>query len=148
MVAQYGTPTCKIKYLCFKMYKNERLGLSLVTMFVFMETRKKSLSTLGWLPLRERRARIKVSLLFQALNGLLEIPIHDLLSRQVHTRTRTADLVLPHSTVNSHLHSFYPDTIRLWNSLPLHIKYSPTLSSVKSSVSDGSTSCPTLRETN
>ena len=108
----------------------------------------RNLATLGWIPLRERRARIKVTLIFKAINGLIDIPIHDLLSRKIHTRTKTSNLILPQSTINSHLYSFYPDTIRLWNSLPQSIKLSPTLSAFKSSVCDNSTTCPTLRETN
>ena len=109
---------------------------------------EKNLTSLGWLPLKERRARIKVTILFKAINGLIEIPIDNLLSRQIHTRSRTTSLILPQSNVNSHLHSFYPDTIRLWNSLPKYIQNSNTLSAFKSSVCDSSTTCPMLRETN
>ena len=112
-----------------------------------METLKKNLASLGWLPLRERRARIKVTLLFKAFNGLIDIPPQDLLSRQIYTRSRANTLILPQSTVNSHLYSFYPDTIRLWNLLPEHIKYSESLPTFKSYMDD-SLICPTLRETN
>ena len=109
---------------------------------------EKNLTSLGWLPLKERRARIKVTILFKAINGLIEIPIDNLLSRQIHTRSRTTSLIIPQSNVNSHLHSFYPDTIRLWNSLPQYIQNSNTLSAFKTSVCDSSTTCPMLRETN
>ena len=108
---------------------------------------EKNLASLGWLPLRERRARIKVTLLFKAFNGLIDIPPQDLLSRQIYTRSRANTLILPQSTVNSHLYSFYPDTIRLWNLLPEQIKYSESLPTFKSYMDD-SLICPTLRETN
>ena len=42
---------------------------------------------------------------------------------------------VPRSSADSHIHSFYPSTIRLWNSLPNSIKSTNSISSFKSSSS-------------
>ena len=76
---------------------------------------------LNWKPLEERRAAIKVSLFFKAKLGKVEIPFDHLSLAPSQTR-RPGAYAIPSSNVNSHLFSFYPNTIRLWNSLPAEMR--------------------------
>ena len=95
---------------------------------------KKNMSLLNWHPLEERRARIKLFTLFKALQGSLEIPTTDLVPLDSKTRRKKHNFFLPQSNVDSHLHSFFPSTIRLWNSLPMSIKACETPTSFKNSL--------------
>ena len=94
---------------------------------------KKNMLTLGWQPLSERRAKTKVLNLYKALNGSVFIPTDDL--KVLTSRTRSGEyLSIPHSSVDSHLFSFYPNTIRLWNSIPTTIKATSSPDSFKASI--------------
>ena len=95
----------------------------------------KNMASLNWVPLEERRARSKLFLLFKARSGDVDIPTHDLQVSSRSNRTSTlSNFLIPHSSVNGHLYSFYPSTIRLWNSLPLEFKTSPTLEKFKTNL--------------
>ena len=92
----------------------------------------RNMNTLSWHPLSERRARSKLTTLFKARAGTIEIPLDDLTPVGRVTRHSKNSLQIPQSSVDSHLHSFFPSTIRLWNNLPQHIKDCNTLESFKS----------------
>ena len=97
----------------------------------------KNMTSLKWVPLEERRARSKLFLLFKARTGEIDIPTHDLqVSSRSNRNSALSNFLIPHSSVNGHLYSFYPSTIRLWNSLPQNCKSSPTLDVFKSNVNN------------
>ena len=81
---------------------------------------------LNWPPLTERRVRIKLTTLYKARSGAIEIPMDDLIpanhNTKIVTRTNSHRFFIPDSRVDTHLYSFYPDTIRLWNLLPQQTK--------------------------
>ena len=87
------------------------------------------LKELGWCPLEERRAKNKVKILFKAHKDLIHIPLNHLKVKTRATRNSDQSYALPSSNINSHLHSFYQDTVRLWNSVPVRIKTSPSVDS-------------------
>ena len=91
----------------------------------------KNMRELSWIPLEERRARIKLCTLFRAKLGLIDIPIQDLIQVKSNTRRQTSHYFTPQSTVDSHLYSFYPNTLRLWNSLPEDTKSISTVAGFK-----------------
>ena len=72
------------------------------------------MSKLKWKPLEETRARVKLNLFFKAKSGLIDLPPSQLL--EINKR-KPLNYAIPASSVDSHLFSFYPNTIRLWNSL-------------------------------
>ena len=78
---------------------------------------------LDWVPLRERRAKNKVNILYKGRDELIHIPMNHL---QVNTR-KEAMYRVPSSRIDSHLYSFHPSTIRLWNGLPPEVKALPTV---------------------
>ena len=100
----------------------------------------KNLSSLGWPPLAERRARAKLTTLFKARQGVIDIPLDDLTPLGRATRNSNLKYQIPQSSVNSHLHSFFPSSIRLWNNLPQHTKACDSVASFKTSIS-----CLTLK---
>ena len=79
---------------------------------------QKNMSSLNWAPLSERRARAKLITLFKAKSGIIELPLDDLKCRNSSTRSHKHNYFIPPSSVDSHLYSFFPNTIRLWNKLP------------------------------
>ena len=92
---------------------------------------EKNLNLLNWPLLETRRARVKLHLLHKAKSQSIEIPTTDLDWEEAppqisinRTSTRSSRLNYPihHSNVNSHLHSFFPSTVRLWNSLPEEVQ--------------------------
>ena len=83
----------------------------------------QNLRNLEWIPLEERRAKNKVKLLFKAQSDLLSIPLNHLKRNNRSTRLKSnSSYQVPASRVDSHLHSFYPSTIRLWDKVPESLK--------------------------
>ena len=89
---------------------------------------------LGWQSLTQRRKNNKLVAFHKALIGEIHIPTHHLQNN--HNRTRNSNLTfrLPDSKINSHLYSFFPSTIRLWNKLPTTTKQQPSTSDFKRSL--------------
>ena len=82
----------------------------------------RNLAILEWPTLKERRAKIKLKILHKAKLGITDIPLSDLISNSITTRRSSTDYRIPQSRLDSHKFSFYPSTIRLWNSLPPNLK--------------------------
>ena len=84
---------------------------------------EKNLNLLDWPLLETRRARAKLQILHKAIKAKsLEIPTTDLAwkipPRSTRSNMNRLNFPVPRSNVDSHLHSFFPNTIRLWNALP------------------------------
>ena len=94
---------------------------------------KKNMDSLGWPPLQERRANLKLLMLFKIRNNIVYAPQEDLIP--LRTPRRPHNYFIPQSNVETHLQSFFPSSIRLWNSLPENIKSSDSLTSFKSAIS-------------
>ena len=90
----------------------------------------KNMMFLDWKPLEERRAANRLTMFFRAKRGLVEIPFKHLKLAPAQDR-RPGTYAIPSSSVDSHLYSFYPNTIRLWNSLPLEVRETGSVDSFK-----------------
>ena len=77
---------------------------------------------LGLQPLEERRAKAKLHIFFKARHDLVDIPMDHL---KLNPR-RPCAYAIPTSNLDCHLYSFYPNTVRLWNSLPDDCKQAKT----------------------
>ena len=89
------------------------------------------MNSLGWESLAERRAKAKVVMLYRAIHGLVALPIS--LQQTVSTTTHTqASFFIPYCRTATLRHSFFPDTARLWNNLPMGVVTAPSLESFKS----------------
>ena len=95
---------------------------------------KKNMNALGWPPLQERRAKIKLQTLYKIRTNIIHAPLEDLIP--LNTPRRPLNYFVPQSSVDAHLHSFFPSSIRLWNSLPESIKASDSLTTFKQSISN------------
>ena len=88
---------------------------------------KKNMVALGWSPLLERRKKQKLTMLFKIKSDLVHIPSNIL---SINPR-KLENYFVPSSSVDPHLHSYFPSTTRLWNSAPSDLKSSSTLTSFK-----------------
>ena len=98
---------------------------------------KENMNSLNWKPLEERRATAKLKMLFKAKHGTVDIPFDHLKNHSKnlrHSCRRPENFAIPASSVDSHLYSFYPNTIRLWNSLPEEAKKMSSVDTFKSFV--------------
>ena len=94
---------------------------------------------LSWKPLQERRAKTKLCTFYKARSGSFSIPMAELIANRGRTRSGSSTTyILPHSEVDTHLHSFFPNTIRLWNNIPEEIRNSGSIDCFKSRI-DGIT---------
>ena len=91
-----------------------------------------NMKKLGWIPLEEQRARNKVILFFKAIKNQIEIPMNDLNKSNRKSRHSDNETFIPPSSKNDcHMHSFFPNTVRLWNKLPLVVKSSTNVDTLK-----------------
>ena len=92
----------------------------------------RNMKSLGWSSLSQRRSKIKLIMLFKIRTNQVHIPPEEL--ELIENTRKPLNYFIPQSSVDSHIHSFYPSTIRLWNSLPNSIKTISSTSSFKSSL--------------
>ena len=90
----------------------------------------KNMETLGWPPLEERRAKIKLTMLFKIQKDLVHISKDELVS----ANRKPLNFLVPQSKVDAHLYSFFSSTIRPWNSLPNTVKSSASEAGFQSSI--------------
>ena len=92
----------------------------------------KNMKSLGWSPLSERRAQIKLITFYKIQKNEVHIPSDDL----VQNLRKPLNFSVPQSKVDAHLYSYYPSTIRLWNSLPNSVKSSNSTTAFKHSLNN------------
>lgn len=85
--------------------------------------------------LQTRRTYLSLCYFYKLINGIFDFPNSPLIVRQLNYPTRsgrTNNMYLqPFAHTNSFLYSFFPQTISLWNSLPLSVASSPTFNCFK-----------------
>ena len=112
---------------------NKRAGRFILGNYKFEHgSTKTNMNTLGWPPLQERRAKLKLTMFYKIINDHICVSKDDLLL--LSAPRRPFNFYVPRSKIDIHLHSFFPSTIRLWNSLPNSIHSCNSLSTFKSSV--------------
>ena len=92
----------------------------------------KMLSTLGWETLEERRARMRVAMLYNIIHNNVAISGQQFLQPKVSncsTRGAATKFVVPSCRIQVYRASFFPDTIMRWNRLPGHVTESATVES-------------------
>ena len=117
--------------------KIQKRGARYVTNNYCMEhgSTETNLDQLEWRSLEERRSKLKLSMLYKARHGQIEIPIKHLrINTRDSSRFEGPTYTLPYSRVDSHLHSFFPSVVRLWNPLTGEAKECESLSAFKAAV--------------
>ena len=82
--------------------------------------------------LQERRATNKVAMMFRIVNNLVAIPTTCLVPTVATVRGHTHRFLVPIARTVTYQHSFFLDTIRLWNNLPASIVACNSISTFKS----------------
>ena len=89
------------------------------------------LTDLHWNTLQERRMQVKSAMLYRIVHNLVAIPVTPFLIPVRTSRGHSMKFFIPQSTMNSHLYSFFPSTIRIWNQLPECAVSAPSLETFK-----------------
>ena len=97
---------------------------------------EKMLADLGWESLQTRRRKHKLVTFYKIINGLAPAYLRDTVPPLVQDtapyRLRNADHIQNfHANTNLFYNSFFPSTIRDWNSLSDEVKQAPSLASFK-----------------
>ena len=79
------------------------------------------LKSLIWHTLEYRRNQSSLMYFYKIRNVLVHVDHHHLIP------TRNLNYLIPHSNTQYHSNSYFPRTIRLWNSLPGTVQASPSL---------------------
>ena len=94
---------------------------------------KEMLEQLDWETLEQRRRKARLTMLYKMHYNLVEIDHQKYLepagrsSRHMHKFSYK----VPASKTNYHLFSFFPNTIRDWNSLPLNVVEAQSVNSFR-----------------
>ena len=86
-----------------------------------------------WPTLQQRRNLASVTMLYKLQHQLITFYVHVVSISNLHYLVPSRDhkFIQPLSPTNYHLYSFFPRTIRLWNSLPNQVANSPDLDAFK-----------------
>ena len=77
------------------------------------------LQRLGWSTLEQRRNSLKNFMLYKIIHGIVHIDYDEVLTRNENpTRGHSQRYCIPPTRINAYHHSFFPSTIRKWNTLP------------------------------
>jgi hypothetical protein len=97
---------------------------------------ERLLDELGWPPLSTRRKNHRLNIMFKIQNGLTPPYLKE--SCPPLTRDRTAyalrsalNITTPHQRTTTYQKSFYPQTIRDWNSLPRKLRMATSIDTFK-----------------
>ena len=78
---------------------------------------------LGWEDLQYSRKQCKTAMMYRIVNNLIDIPTEEyLIHFGTSTRVHETRFLVPNCFVDAYKSSFFPSTIRLWNSLPVSQK--------------------------
>ena len=80
----------------------------------------KVLEQLKWESLKQRRKGSRLILFYKGLKGQANIPVDDLKSPLRNTRNHHSEpFQVPYDRTDAYRYSFFPETIRDWNALPV-----------------------------
>ena len=91
------------------------------------------LQQLQWPTLQEQRAQAKICMMYRIVYNLVDIPASHLMPT-ISVRGHSMRFLVPYARSLVYQRSFFPDTIRIWNSLPQPVVSCPTLDSFKGEV--------------
>ena len=109
----------------YKIAKVQRAAASYVSNnnYYFTSSVIEMLKILNGQALEYRRMQSSLIMLYKINYGLAAVDHHRL------TKTRNLNFFVPYFGIQYHVNSFFPGTIRYWNSLPYSLKASTTVSS-------------------
>ena len=92
---------------------------------------------LNWTPLEVRRNNARVVMMFRIVYDLVDIPTAPYLQQTslYCTRGHSIKFLVPHTRTSVYRNSYFPQAIRLWNSLPGSLVVADSLDSFKAQMS-------------
>ena len=88
------------------------------------------LSHLNWMSLQEHRAQAKALMMYRVVNQQIDIP-SQILVPTISPRGNNTSYLVPYARTLIYQKSFFPDGIRIWNSLPSVAVCAPSVDSLK-----------------
>ena len=88
------------------------------------------LNHLNWMSLQERRAQAKAVMMYRVVNQQIDIP-SQILVPTISPRGNNISYLVPYARTLTYQKSFFPDGIRIWNSLPSVAVCAPSVDSFK-----------------
>ena len=96
------------------------------------------IQNLGLEELQHPREQCKTIMMYRIVNDLIDNPAENYLTHSgTTTRGHGPWFLVPYCSVNAYKSSFFPSTIRLWNSLPVSAVTLPSLDAFKGCVGAG-----------
>lgn len=92
---------------------------------------KEMIQDLKWPSLAERRGKAKVTMVYNIVKSLVDIPLHPHLT--VNPR-HELKYIIPHSRINCYQYSFFVNGVALWNKLHGSVRSSPSLDVFRSKI--------------
>ena len=95
------------------------------------------LEQLGWPTLQQRRKQSRLQMMYKITNDLVAIKKDSYMkpiTRQTRRTTSSQGYIIPHSSADYHLFSFFPRTLREWMDLPPDVASAPSLEAFKERV--------------
>ena len=91
------------------------------------------LSVLGWETLEERRARMRIVMLFNIIHGSVAVDRQSFLEPLSYCSTRGASkkFNVPMCRTNVCRATFFPDVVKRWNRLPCYVTEAQSVESLK-----------------
>lgn len=121
-ILEYVSTAAWDRYTATNMSLIEAVSQRRAARFVNVDYKTRSSTSqmihdLGWKTLHERRANVKLVVVYIIVHGLIDI--HSLFFRPVSLNTRGNSLrfLVPFCRTDIYRHSFFPSGSRLWNSL-------------------------------
>ena len=110
------------KKLTYKVDRVQRAGARYcLNDYNFTSSAIEMLKVLNWQTLETRRIQNSLILLYKIKHNIVAVDHHHL------TETKNLNFFVPYSPTLYHMNTFFPRTIRHWNSLPYSVKASPSL---------------------
>ena len=91
------------------------------------------LNQLQWSTLQERRAQAKAVMMYRVVYQLIDIPLY-ILVPIISPRGNNITFLVPYARTLMYQKSFFPDTIRIWNSLPSEVVTAPSIDSFRTRI--------------
>ena len=86
------------------------------------------LQDLNWDTLSSRRQTSRLSLLYKILHNIVDITLPSYITPSTRfTRGHDQKFILPQSRIDAYKFNFFPNSIRLWNNLPIETVHAHTI---------------------
>ena len=134
----FGARTIRLKYLRMLEKVQRCAARWVLSDYSYHISVTAMLHQLKWQPLAARRKHQRLNLFYQVIHGLVGLSLPDYIdftSRSTRNH-HPFHLVLPSTSTTTYMSSFFPRTIREWNSLPISLIELNSLATFSNMITD------------